>query len=168
MTGIGGYLKEHKPTAHVVAVCTAAGDRVPGPRSYELLLPLKFRWQEVVDSVEEVGSMDSYRLSMQLSREGLICGPSSGFNLQGLYQFLQKLKDEDRLDEIRNSETGEAKAVFVCCDLPYQYLAEYFEKLDESEFKPIHNEVCSAPATPAERRVLTPSVESEERRHIPL
>ena len=37
----------------------------------------------MVDLVKDVGSFDSYRLSMALSREGLICGPSSGFNLQG-------------------------------------------------------------------------------------
>lgn len=64
-------------------VCTAPGDRVPGPRSYSLLAPVTFPWYNVIDAVEEVGSFDSYRLSMALSREGLICGPSSGFNLQG-------------------------------------------------------------------------------------
>ena len=61
---------------------------MPGPRSYSLLSPVKFPWSDAVDVIEEVGSMDSYLLSMKLSREGLICGPSSGFNLQGrLYLF---------------------------------------------------------------------------------
>ena len=69
---------------HLSSVCTVPGDRVPGPRAYALLAPIDFHWKEAVDSIEEVGSSDSYRLSMLLSREGLICGPSSGFNLQGL------------------------------------------------------------------------------------
>jgi cysteine synthase len=64
-------------------VCTAAGDRVPGPRSFALLAPVEFPWRDSVDAVEEVGSKDAFGLSLQLCREGLICGPSSGFNLQG-------------------------------------------------------------------------------------
>lgn len=35
----------------------------------------------MIDVVKEVGSIDSYRLSMALARKGLITGPSSGFNL---------------------------------------------------------------------------------------
>lgn len=64
------------------------GDRVPGPRSYALMLPVQFPWRDAVDTIEEVGSIDSYTLSLQLSREGLICGPSSGFNLKGQFPFL--------------------------------------------------------------------------------
>lgn len=64
-------------------VCTAAGDRVPGPRSFALLAPVEFPWRDSVDAIEEVGSKDAFSLSLQLCREGLICGPSSGFNLQG-------------------------------------------------------------------------------------
>ena len=56
---------------------------MPGPKSYDLLSPVEFPWRDAVDVIEEVGSIDSYLLSMKLSREGLICGPSSGFNLQG-------------------------------------------------------------------------------------
>jgi cysteine synthase len=65
------------------SVCTAAGDRVPGPRSLALLDPVQFPWRDSIDAVEEVGSKDAFSLSLQLCREGLICGPSSGFNLQG-------------------------------------------------------------------------------------
>lgn len=65
------------------SVCTAAGDRVPGPRSYALMSPVQFPWRDAIDTMEEVGSAESYSLSLALSREGLVCGPSSGFNLQG-------------------------------------------------------------------------------------
>lgn len=71
------------PGADIASVCTAAGDRVPGPRSLALLSPVRFPWREAVDAIEEVGSIDSYALSMELSREGLVCGPSSGLNLKG-------------------------------------------------------------------------------------
>ncbi|KAI5803073.1 tryptophan synthase beta subunit-like PLP-dependent enzyme [Geopyxis carbonaria] len=142
MTGIGTYLKKEKPSVYVVGVCTAPGDRVPGPRSYSLLASLKFPWREAIDTVEHVGSPDSYRLSMELSREGLICGPSSGFNLQGLFQFLEKRKKEGTLKDLAG-EDGEIKCVFICCDLPYQYLSEYFEKLGEEHFHPIVNRELS-------------------------
>lgn len=65
------------------SICTAAGDRVPGPRSFALLSPVEFPWRDSVDAIEEVGSKDAFGLSLKLCREGLICGPSSGFNLQG-------------------------------------------------------------------------------------
>jgi len=102
MTGLGQYFKTAKPSVfrlgyapqwlppalprltNVHSVCTAAGDRVPGPRSLALLSPVEFPWRDSVDAIEEVGSKDAFGLSLQLCREGLICGPSSGFNLQGM------------------------------------------------------------------------------------
>ncbi|KAI9848553.1 MAG: hypothetical protein M1837_007222 [Sclerophora amabilis] len=136
MTGIGTYLRQAKPSITRVGVCTIPGDRVPGPRAHALLSPVKFPWREAVDTIEEVGSTDSYRLSMELSREGLICGPSSGFNLQGLYNFLQRHKDRRTLSDIAGPD-GSIHCVFICCDLPYQYLDEYFTKLGEEHFHPI-------------------------------
>lgn len=56
----------------------------------------------------------------------------------GLWQFLEKRKCAETLDELRNSD-GDINCVFIACDLPYQYLDGYFEKLDESHFPPIHN-----------------------------
>jgi len=72
----------------VPSVCTAAGDRVPGPRSLALLSPVEFPWRDSVDAIEEVGSKDAFSLSLALCRAGLICGPSSGFNLQGKRNYL--------------------------------------------------------------------------------
>ncbi|OCL14469.1 tryptophan synthase beta subunit-like PLP-dependent enzyme [Glonium stellatum] len=143
MTGIGTYLKQSMPAVVRVGVCTAPGDRVPGPRSKALLAPVLFPWQDAVDTVEEVGSIDSYSLSMELSREGLICGPSSGFNLKGLLKFLTKCKDSGTLKDLVN-EDGEIKCVFLCCDLPYQYINDYFAKLDQDHFHPIRNKNLGA------------------------
>lgn len=120
-------------------VCTEAGDRVPGPRSYALMSPVEFPWRAAVDTIEEVGSYDSYRLSLEMSRQGLICGPSSGFNLQGLCNLLRKRKSDGSLEALRGDD-GEIHCVFVACDLPYQYLDEYFNKLGKEVFHSLINE----------------------------
>jgi hypothetical protein len=57
------------------SVCTAAGDRVPGPRPLALLSAINYPWQDFVDAIEEVGSKDAFGLSLQLCRAGLIFGP---------------------------------------------------------------------------------------------
>lgn len=90
--------------------------------------------------MEEVDSVSSYRMSMQLSREGLICGPSSGMALQAVLDFVQRAKDEGRLAHYAGPD-GHIHAVFPCCDLPYQYMDSYFKKLDASDFHPIDNYV---------------------------
>lgn len=124
----------------VSRVCTAAGDRVPGPRSFALLAPVEFPWKSSVDCIEEVGSHDSYSLSLDLCREGIVCGPSSGFNLKGLFQFIEKHKAAGTLQDLAGDD-GEIHCVFLCCDLPYQYINEYFDKLGSEYFTPITNEV---------------------------
>ncbi|PHH91233.1 hypothetical protein CDD83_1234 [Cordyceps sp. RAO-2017] len=139
MTGLGTYFKQAKPSVFRLGVCTAAGDRVPGPRSYALLAPVEFPWREAVDQIEEVGSHDSYSLSLDLIRQGLVCGPSSGFNLRGLFQFIEKRKADGTLQELAGPD-GEIHCAFLCCDLPYQYINEYFDKLGDSYFAPVRNE----------------------------
>lgn len=144
MTGLGTYFKEAKPSVYRLGVCTAAGDRVPGPRSFALMKPVEFPWKEAVDSIEEVNSPDSYSWSLDLCREGIICGPSSGFNLKGLFQMLEKRKAAGTLSELAGPD-GLIHSVFLCCDLPYQYIDEYFQKLGTEKFHPIVNEVCLIP-----------------------
>ncbi|KAL1962022.1 hypothetical protein VTN77DRAFT_666 [Rasamsonia byssochlamydoides] len=139
MTGLGTYFKQTKPSVYRLGVCTAAGDRVPGPRSYALLQPVEFPWRAAVDTIEEVGSYDSFSLSLELCRAGLICGPSSGFNLQGLCQMLEKRRQSGSLGDLAGPD-GLIHCVFLCCDLPYQYIDEYFHKLGAEKFHPIRNE----------------------------
>lgn len=141
------------------SVCTIPGDRVPGPRSQDFIPPAEFPWMEAINVIERCRSDDAYRLSMELSRSGLVCGPSSGLALQGelllykllclgsrykfcigLYNYLQKQKDAGTLRDLVQDD-GEVHCVFLCCDLPYQYLNDYFVKLGESYFHPIQNKV---------------------------
>lgn len=142
MTGLGTYFKATKPSVFRVGVCTAAGDRVPGPRSHALLAPVEFPWKSSIDHIEEVGSHDSYSLSLDLCRQGIVCGPSSGFNLQGLYNLVEKRKAAGTLAELAGPD-GEIHCVFLCCDLPYQYINEYFDKLGDKYFPAIHNEALT-------------------------
>ncbi|KAB8260356.1 tryptophan synthase beta subunit-like PLP-dependent enzyme [Aspergillus pseudonomiae] len=139
MTGLGTYFKEAKPSVLRLGVCTAPGDRVPGPRSFALMKPVEFPWKAAVDVIEEVNSSDSFSLSLDLCREGIVCGPSSGFNLQGLFQMLEKRKAAGTLSDLAVPD-GSIHCVFLCCDLPYQYIGEYFQKLGAHKFHPIQNE----------------------------
>ncbi|KAG8740676.1 hypothetical protein FRC10_004054 [Ceratobasidium sp. 414] len=140
VTGCGLALKEAKPDITRVGVCTAPNDRVPGPRSYSLLEPVTwFPWREAIDTMEEVTSPEAFEYSLDLCRNGLLVGPSSGMALLGLYKFFDRtMKEQGTLDHLRN-EDGDIPCVFICCDGPFQYIREYYEKLDESHFLPIRN-----------------------------
>ncbi|KAK2592360.1 hypothetical protein QQS21_009940 [Conoideocrella luteorostrata] len=138
MTGLGAYFKETKPSVYRIAVCTNSGERVPGPREYSLMKEVKFPYKAAVDALEEVGAKDSYSLSLDLTRQGIVCGPSSGFTLQGLFQRLEKRKQDGTLSQLAGSN-GEINCVFICSDLPYQYLNEYFQNLGPEKFSPVNN-----------------------------
>ncbi|KAK0535943.1 hypothetical protein OC835_002214 [Tilletia horrida] len=143
MTGTGLALKKLNPQVYRVGVTTKPGDRVPGPRSEALLAPVLFPWRDSIDAMEWVGSQEAFTLSMQLCRTGLLVGPSSGFNLQGLLQRLSTLKEAGELDQLRHrKENGDdsINAVFICCDGPFQYIEEYFSKVDAKEFLPIDDD----------------------------
>jgi hypothetical protein len=63
---------------------------------------------------------------------------------QGLLNYLEKRKAAGTLSELAGPE-GQIKCVFICCDLPYQYIDEYFDKVSEEEFRPIRNLVSIPP-----------------------
>ena len=123
------------------SVCNVFGDPTPGPRHFPGFESSSFPWKEAVDAFQTVASAKAYDMSMQLSREGIIAGPSSGEALCGLFSYLQREKDAERLEELADGSTGEVSCVFICCDLPYQYIEGYFQKLGEDRFPPIQNEV---------------------------
>ncbi|RAK85693.1 cysteine synthase B [Aspergillus costaricaensis CBS 115574] len=139
MTGLGTYFKEIKPSVLRLGVCTAPGDRVPGPRTFALMQVQEFPWREALDVHEEVSSYDAFSLSLDLCREGVVCGPSSGLSLKGLYQMLEKHKKAGTLRQLAGPD-GSIHCVFLCFDLPYQYVGDYFEKLGPERFPPIRNQ----------------------------
>ncbi|KUJ06323.1 tryptophan synthase beta subunit-like PLP-dependent enzyme [Mollisia scopiformis] len=144
ITGTGKHLKSQKQAVKVVGICNVFGDPTPGPRHYPKFESCKFPWRENIDAFETVASVESYEMSMQLSREGLICGPSFGEALVGLLRYLKKLEATGRLEELKGETSGDISCVFVCCDLPYQYMDGYFQKIQDDKFPPILNEVRSA------------------------
>ncbi|RYP82096.1 hypothetical protein DL769_001755 [Monosporascus sp. CRB-8-3] len=141
ITGAGAYLKSSKPSVKVVGVFNVFGDPTPGPRHFHGFHTCGFPWKGTVDAQLEVSSVDSYRMSMLLSREGIIAGPSSGEALKGLLDYLELMKQRGRLSELSEHSTGEITCVFTCSDLPYQYLDGYFQKLGDHEFAPIENQI---------------------------
>ncbi|KAJ6784347.1 hypothetical protein PWT90_06166 [Aphanocladium album] len=139
VSGTGIYLKEQKPSVKVLGVCNAVNDPVPGPRPAPLMECSQFPWRETVDQVISVSSKASFAASLELSRQGIAAGPSSGMALQGLLDWLQTEKSEGRLSQHADPVTGGVHCVFVCCDLPHMHLDQYFDKLDDSYFHPIVN-----------------------------
>ena len=138
LVGTGSYLKEQSASVVTVGVVRSPNNPVPGVRTENLLREIAFDWREVADAVELVGTRDAYLQSLKLCREGLLVGPSSGFALAGLLQFLFGKYESGELDTLRN-RNGEVVAVFICCDSPLSYLQEYFEYLGEEYFLPIQN-----------------------------
>ncbi|KAF2841747.1 tryptophan synthase beta subunit-like PLP-dependent enzyme [Patellaria atrata CBS 101060] len=138
-TGTGVYLKSKKPSVKVVGVCNEFGDPTPGPRHFPGFESSQFPWRETIDVFESVASCNAYRSSMNLCRYGIIAGPSSGEALHGILAYLRNVKEEGRLAELANPSTGEISCVFICADLPYQYMDMYFKKLGDEEFPPIYN-----------------------------
>lgn len=137
--GNSTYLKSQNEDVQVVGVMRAPDNYVPGPRTELLLALIGHNWRPHVDHIQEAETPESYQKSMELSRSGIVAGPSSGLSLVGLLKFFQQRKDEGTLDELRNS-SGEIITVFICPDTPIPYFDEYFKYVDRSYFPKIENE----------------------------
>jgi cysteine synthase/rhodanese-related sulfurtransferase len=138
MVGSSSFLKNKNKHITTVGVVRTPNNPVPGVRTKNLLNMVAFQWQKHTDYVEEIGTTESYKKSLELIRSGLFVGPSSGFALAGLIKFIEKEEKKGTLDKLRNKD-GEIICVFVCCDSPLPYINEYFEYLDESNFPKIKN-----------------------------
>jgi len=138
--GNSRFLKAKKSALQVVGAMRAPDQYVPGVRTEKLLKLVGFDWKTHVDSIERVDTTVSYRLSMELSRQGIVVGPSSGLALAGLLQYLTECRQNNKIEELRDSQSGEVVCVFLCPDGPLPYLDEYFKYLDSSHFPGIQNE----------------------------
>lgn len=138
ITGTAKQLKKKKPSIQVVGVLREQNSYVPGVRTKGLLQLVGFDWEPQVDSVEAVKTVESYRKSMQLSRNGIVVGPSSGFALCGLLNYLESRVKNNTLDELRD-DNEDITCVFICPDGPVPYLDEYFKYLDPADFPEILN-----------------------------
>ncbi len=153
--GTSKYLKSQSKKIVTVGIARKQNNPVPGVRTPNLLKQIAFDWNNYVDHVKECGTKESFEKSLGLCRCGLMVGPSSGFALAGLINFLTEQKELGKLDELRNKD-GEIVAVFICPDSPLPYLNEYFEYLDDSYFPKIENErlLINKPETKEKKNIL--------------
>jgi len=138
VSGTSKNLKKKKPSIQVIGVMREDSSYVPGVRTEGLLKLIGFNWKKHVDTTQKVKTAESYRKSMELSRNGIVVGPSSGFALCGLLNYLDEEIKNNRLDKLRD-ENGEINCVFICPDGPVPYLDEYFKYLEPDDFPEVIN-----------------------------
>lgn len=139
MVGSSKYFKSKNRKIKTVGVIRTPNNPVPGVRTRGLLNMIAFNWKDYVDEIEEVGTKESFINSLNLIRNGIIVGPSSGFSYAGLLSYLKKSKKRGELKNLKNKK-GLINAVFIACDTPFIYLDEYFKYLDKKNFPKIKNE----------------------------
>lgn len=130
IVGTASYLKTRCNKIQVIACMPEDSSQIPGPREEKLLSDTKFGWDSYSDKKEKIGTATAYQASLQLLRNGILAGPSSGMNFQGLLNVLKRNED---FDVLRN-EQGELHTAFICCDSPLQHVDEYFRILPSSSF----------------------------------
>ena len=137
--GNSKYLKDKDNNIQVIGVMRAPDNYVPGPRTELLLKLIGFDWQKHVDNIQEAETSEAYQKSMELSRIGLLVGPSSGLSLVGLLKYLEERKNNNTLDALRG-EKEEIVCTFICPDTSIPYVDEYFKYLDAANFPKIEHE----------------------------
>lgn len=127
MVGCGSFFKKKNKQIKNIGVIRKPNNPVPGVRTKNLLQQIDFDWKKYTDFIEEVGTKESFKKSLELCRAGLMAGPSSGFAFAGLLNFLSKNNHKN------------INCVFICPDSPLPYTDEYFEYLDDEDFPKIEN-----------------------------
>ncbi len=139
IVGTSKYLKKQNKKIVTVGITRKVNSPVPGVRSKPRLKLIHYDWEPYVDVLEEIGLKESYTTSLELCRAGIFVGPSSGFALAGLYEFLRKQKEAGTLKNHKHKD-GKIHAAFICCDGPFQYLEEYFDYVDKNKFPSVKND----------------------------
>jgi hypothetical protein len=77
-----------------------------------MIQKIEFPWRQTVDAIEEVGTQESYATSIELSRAGIIGGPSSGLGYKGALQA--------SIHSLKQSNAWKRKASLVIWTSKYQ------------------------------------------------
>ncbi|EXU94488.1 cysteine synthase-like protein [Metarhizium robertsii] len=113
------------PEINVICAGMDTSGQGPGDRSCAAG-PVGLSQQTAVNHVEQVGWHDSYSCSLELTKDGIICGPFSGLHLRGLLQFIENRRSEGSLSSLAGPD-GNIHCVFLCCDLPPESFDEHSE-----------------------------------------
>ena len=130
LIGVSKYLKEKNESIKIIGVIREKNNLIPGVRTINLLKEINFDWEKYLDYKIFVGGHDSYLWSLKLIREGLFCGPSSGFALFGLIKFIRENKD---LIKKMLTFKNYLNCVFIAPDTFLPYIFEYFDVLEIKE-----------------------------------
>lgn len=131
------YLKEKDKNIKSIWVVRKPNNPIPWPRTENLLNQIEFDRKKEIDFIEKVWTRRAYFQSLLLSRNWIIAWPSSWMNLEWVFQFIR-----NNYSEIKNKikkEKKEINIVFICCDLPFLYIKDYFNYLDDELFPEIIN-----------------------------
>lgn len=115
ITGVGGYLKERKPSVRIIAVEPAASpflsQGIKGPHPIQGIgagfkpdvLDL-----DVVDEIMTVENEDAFTATRRLSREeGILCGISAGANVAAALKVASNPENKNKLIVTIICDTGE-------------------------------------------------------------
>lgn len=155
MVGVSRFLKKKSSRVQAIGVVRAPNNPVPGVRTQGLLSQIAFPWQNAIDHLQTVSTSAAYVRSLELCRAGLLVGPSSGFALQGVFDFIKQAKENKTLQRYKNKQ-GEIVVVFLCCDTPFPYVEEYFEHVDVTHFPEVVNAHLLAHAQVGQQGGYTP------------
>lgn len=136
LVGTAGYLKEVLPELRVGGVVRVPNNQVPGVRTSNDLREIDFNWKDILtEDLVAIDEVDAYKSSLDMIRQGILVGPSSGFAYAGACTMIENIINSGNGDMLRGKHV-----VFVCPDSCFPYVEEYFEILGESSFPEIDNQ----------------------------
>lgn len=129
--GSASYLKRKNPKIFVVGTSIKKGSSIPGPRGEEAVKKLHFPWEKVVDLEFPVTTKPAFEMSLKLIREGIFVGPSTGMQVAGILQVLEKMKKEKKLKNFRGKDK-QINALLLASDTMFSYVEDYFDVLGKN------------------------------------
>ncbi len=133
--GVGKFLKSKNKNILIVGASIKRGSSIPGPRGEDSIGKLGFPWAFVVDKTIPINQQSAYEQSLNLIREGLLVGPSTGMQLAMINKLISTMKKNKTLNKYRNKD-GEIIITFIACDTMFPYVDDYFSVLPKKYFKP--------------------------------
>jgi cysteine synthase len=138
ISGAGSYLKKKIPSLRVIGATIKENSSIPGARGEIAIHKLGIEWKSVVDDVISITTAPAYEKSLELIRQGLFVGPSTGMQLSALLGKLKYYKKKNMLKKFRN-KNGEIVCCFIACDTMFPYVDDYFTYLPKNLFPKVKN-----------------------------